>query len=83
MSASVMSGVCRVCRCTDEAPCVLNAGGYVVGDAAKTCVWIDDAHTLCSSPTCVAEIPMSELCEMTLSEYEWHRLEVALSEVPL
>jgi len=39
-------GRCRVCWCTDEDAC---PGG---------CAWVDDAHTLCDSPTCVEMAPV-------------------------
>jgi len=42
-----------VCGCTDETACDLGAGFL--------CWWVDAAHTLCSSPKCLAVVPMDEL----------------------
>jgi hypothetical protein len=46
-------GVCRVCGCTDTDPCELNE--------TQACWWIDEAHTLCSNPRCVAVVPLSQI----------------------
>lgn len=46
-------GRCRVCGCTEDRACDLGAGFH--------CWWVDEAHTLCSSPKCVAVVPLAEL----------------------
>jgi len=59
-----ISGVCRICGCTETTPC------YVIhnGDDAESfpCSWVDVAETLCSNPRCVAEVPMDELLVMEM-----------------
>jgi hypothetical protein len=66
MSEVKTCGVCRVCGCTDLAPCIIARGSTVDLDgnpaAMAACSWLDPAHTLCSNLDCVAVIPMSELC---------------------
>lgn len=52
---------CRVCGCTYDRPCFI-ANEQIEGDGRLlTCSWVDAAHTLCSNPKCVAEIPLAEL----------------------
>jgi hypothetical protein len=51
------SGICRVCGCTEEKPCILED---------RTCWWVDKAHTLCSNPECIGLVPLSQLTEMVL-----------------
>jgi len=51
-------GECRVCGCTEHTPCVDSRG--------QPCWWVDQAHTLCSSPTCIGLIPMWQLDELEL-----------------
>jgi hypothetical protein len=46
-------GHCRVCGCTELEPCDLGAGFH--------CWWVDAPHTLCSSPRCLAVVPIAEL----------------------
>lgn len=46
-------GYCRVCGCSELEPCDLGAGFM--------CWWVDAAHTLCSSPRCLAVVPLREL----------------------
>jgi hypothetical protein len=46
-------GTCRVCGCTEECACDLGEG--------LTCWWLDELHTLCSSPRCLAVIPLRDL----------------------
>jgi hypothetical protein len=46
-------GSCRVCGCTEECACILGDG--------LACWWIDELHTLCSAPRCLAVIPLAEL----------------------
>ena len=41
-------GRCRVCGCTDSAPCI--------GKGGKPCGWVDDQHTLCTHHTCIAAV---------------------------
>lgn len=62
MSAPHISGVCRVCGCTDLAPCVIEEG--MLQEGAWVCGWMDAAHTLCSNLDCIAVVPLSELCAM-------------------
>jgi len=66
MSGPYISGVCRVCGCTDLAPCIISQGLLVDRDgdpsALAACSWLDEAHTLCSNLDCVAVVPLSELC---------------------
>lgn len=40
------AGVCRICGCTDEMPCILDDG--------DACEWTDGAATLCTNPRCIA-----------------------------
>jgi hypothetical protein len=47
------AGHCRVCGCTELEPCDLGAGFH--------CWWVDAPHTLCSSPRCLAVVPIAEL----------------------
>lgn len=49
----LVGGRCRVCGCTDDQACELGAGFH--------CWWVDAAHTLCSSPRCLAVVPIAEL----------------------
>ena len=51
-----ISGVCRVCGCTERRPCFLT----IVGEAMP-CWWIDPRETLCSNFKCIALIPLDEL----------------------
>lgn len=46
-------GRCRVCGCTENTPCVI--------DGEFSCWWVDQQHTLCSNPRCVAAVPLGEL----------------------
>lgn len=46
-------GRCRVCGCTDLQACDLGAGFM--------CWWVDEYHTLCSAPRCLAVVPLAEL----------------------
>jgi hypothetical protein len=51
------SGKCRVCGCTEMRACAIAAG-----DGQLTaCWWVDQAHTLCSNPPCIAGIPLDKL----------------------
>lgn len=52
---------CRICGCTFDRPCFI-ANEQIEGDGRLlTCSWVDRAHTLCSNPKCVAEVPLAEL----------------------
>lgn len=33
------------------------------------CSWMDEAHTLCSNPMCVAEVPMPVLLDIVFPRY--------------
>lgn len=46
-------GRCRVCGCTEENPCF--------DPEDFPCWWVDDQHTLCSRPRCIAAVPLDEL----------------------
>jgi hypothetical protein len=61
-----MSGVCRICGCTDLSPCVLQEILYNrdVMPLVGTCSWLDPGHTICTNPGCVAVIPLDELMEI-------------------
>jgi hypothetical protein len=57
-------GKCRVCGCTELAPCKLidrKTGGIY------PCAWVDVEKTLCVNPRCVAETPIPELLTMDLN----------------
>lgn len=54
-------GVCRVCGCTDDHPCI--------DENFHCCVWVDANHTLCDNLDCIAVVPMSEL-ELMVPEIE-------------
>jgi hypothetical protein len=50
------SGICRVCGCTDDAPCLTGPEGDFI-----PCFWVDRANTLCSNPDCIAVTPLETL----------------------
>lgn len=56
-----MNGVCRVCGCTDVLPCVVEVNDF---HPEGLCAWLDEAHTLCSNPRCVAEVPVGALLDI-------------------
>lgn len=53
IAVPIYAGVCRVCGCTELAPCQDSAG--------YCCMWVDQLHTLCSSTRCIAAVPLREL----------------------
>jgi len=55
------NGVCRVCGCTDVMPCEVEPNDI---NPSGTCQWMDDAHTLCSNPRCVANVPLQALLDI-------------------
>lgn len=55
----VISGVCRVCGCTEAAPCIDMEGDF-------RCAWVDAEHTLCDKLTCIAQVPL-EVLELMLA----------------
>lgn len=59
-----ISGICRVCGCSESAPCVLPSEFDDDPERPLTCAWIDPARTLCSNPRCMAVIPLEELLEI-------------------
>lgn len=59
----LISGVCRICGCTQGRACVM----HDVGGDSSTCSWVDVDRTLCSNPRCVAEISIDELEEMAVA----------------
>jgi hypothetical protein len=63
---SNVSGVCRVCGCTDSSPCVISSEFTLDNNPhlIATCSWLDPAHTICSNLDCVAVIPLDELIEI-------------------
>jgi len=54
----VTTGICRVCGCTELAPCCLDGG--------LPCAWLDADRTLCDNLECIAQVPIGELEQMTL-----------------
>jgi hypothetical protein len=53
----LISGVCRVCRCTRDHACMVP-----LGDGRDVpCWWVNSSMTLCSNPACLAAIPLDEL----------------------
>ena len=71
MTAQAISGVCRVCGCTDQAPCIFDTGVVIFPvnpeadlAAPPTCSWMDSGRTLCSNLRCVAAIPLAELVDI-------------------
>lgn len=59
-----ISGVCRVCGCTENSPCVLPLDPDDDPERPTTCAWMDEGRTLCSNLRCVAVTPLDELAEM-------------------
>ena len=59
MSAPCISGVCRVCGCTENAPCLIYV--EIADQEASPCWWIDRAKTLCSNPQCLAVVPLEQI----------------------
>jgi hypothetical protein len=57
-----MNGVCRVCGCTDVMPCTILS--WDDPSQVVQCAWLDEAHTLCSNPACVAEVPVGQLLDI-------------------
>ncbi len=53
-------GVCRVCGCTEDSPCLLDEGEQ----GSVPCWWVDRAHTLCSNTSCLAVVPLGTLEQM-------------------
>ena len=53
---------CRVCSCTETAPCVIEDQH----GRAITCSWLDFDHTLCTNKRCIAEVPLEVLLELTV-----------------
>ena len=45
--AALVSGVCRYCGCTEDAPC------RIPGD--DTCSWHDAQRTVCTGPKCLGQ----------------------------
>lgn len=56
MAGERVSGVCRVCGCTETTPCAIEIEGQ-----QAACWWIDAARTLCSSPSCLALVPLEQI----------------------
>jgi len=55
-SLNALSGKCRVCGCTEFAPCQLETG--------HPCAWLDSDCTLCTNLRCVAALPIEDLLEL-------------------
>lgn len=53
----MISGICRLCGCTENSPCIL-------GSDYETCAWVDAEQTLCSNPRCIAKVELAELLAM-------------------
>lgn len=69
VSAVIIPGVCRVCRCEEFSPCLYTAlapGEHdnELVEVEVRCQWIDAGQTLCSNPRCVGVIPLPELLEI-------------------
>jgi hypothetical protein len=58
----MISGVCRICKCTAQTPCVSELEGWEGGTVI--CGWMDLAQTLCSNPRCIAVIPLDDLVDI-------------------
>lgn len=61
-----MSGTCQICGCTDVMPCAVEVNRV---NPDGVCSWMDEAHTLCSNPMCVAEVPMQTLLDIVFPRY--------------
>lgn len=63
-----VAGVCRICRCTEQSPCVsaeprpgmepviarcVDEDGGELEMGYFVCAWADDDRTLCSNPDCI------------------------------
>ena len=57
----MINGVCRVCGCTDVLPCEVEVNDV---NPSGVCQWMDEAHTLCSNPRCVADVPLQILLDV-------------------
>jgi hypothetical protein len=68
----MINGVCRICGCTDVLPCTLNQDDDSV--PLDVCQWMDEAHTLCSNPRCVANVPLQALLDIVFPRLP-HQLE--------
>lgn len=55
----MISGVCRICKCTENKPCLFSVDGETF-----PCSWMDEAQTLCSSLRCVAVVPLDEIIDI-------------------
>lgn len=69
-------GICRYCRCTENAACVLSAAQMMFspfpvheqavwhprrnGKRVFTCSWINKQQTVCSNPSCVRKHKIHE-----------------------
>jgi hypothetical protein len=61
MTTELAEGKCRVCGCTELAPCIIGGGD---GNPAEPCAWFDIGETLCTNPRCIAEFPLETLLTM-------------------
>lgn len=61
------AGVCRFCKCTQERACF------------PTCVWIDEARTVCDSPACVLHLAARLM--VALRPAGWRETEQALDDL--
>ena len=56
-----VSGVCRVCGCTEDNPCYHPEHGY--------CYWVDEERTLCSHCAELCDDPSENICNDPLTEH--------------
>ncbi len=67
-----VSGLCRVCGCTDLSPCIFSNDSSAFGEdepgILRQCSWMDEKHTLCSNLECVAVVPLNELLEIVFPQ---------------
>jgi hypothetical protein len=55
-------GVCFVCGCTDDTPCMI----LVAENCVKPCSWANKERTLCDNPDCLAEAFSCPTCGISL-----------------
>ena len=61
-SAIARPGICRVCGCTADRPCVGRSVNPETSEIEEvTCSWFDVDRTLCTNPRCIAQVPVEEL----------------------
>lgn len=58
----MLSGVCRICGCTDSRACLVPAGE----GRFDSCEWADEAETLCTA--CLPQAPGETIIELATQE---------------